>query len=292
MIDYHLHLWPHGQRDIDPTIEQLSEYVEKAKEEGVVELAITEHLFRFGQAVGPLGRYFRRFPDSPMRNLMEDYWYEHSRADLDAYVEVAVAAKKAGLPVVVGLEVDYYQGEMDAVAKLLEGYPFDVLLGSVHWIDECPFDHVGDPFIEAWWDEYGVERAWDSYTRALGELANSGVVDVLAHPDLVKVTSHFPRVPEEYYDRMAEAARDSGIVAEVSSAGWRKPVGEPYPAPYLLKKFNQYGVEVTTASDAHRLGEVSMRVSELRGYLAEAGYDSLATFHDRNKTSIPIAGEG
>ncbi|MDA8397863.1 MAG: histidinol phosphatase, partial [Actinomycetota bacterium] len=73
---------------------------------------------------------------------------------------------------------------------------------------------------------------------------------------------------------------------------WRKPVGEPYPAPYLLKKFNQYGVEVTTASDAHRLGEVSMRVSELRGYLTEAGYDSLATFRDRKKSSIPIVGEG
>ena len=69
---------------------------------------------------------------------------------------------------------------------------------------------------------------WDDYTRALEELAATRTVDVLAHPDLCKVTGRRPAVPDEWYDRMAEAAASAGLAAEVSSAGWRKPAAEPY----------------------------------------------------------------
>ena len=289
MIDYHLHLWPHGQQDVEPTVEFLADYVEKARSEGVVEIAVTEHLFRFAQTESVLGDYFKRFPDSPMRNLMEDYWKFHAKADLDLYVEVAVAAKAAGLPVVVGLEVDYYECKMDVVADLLRGYPFDVLLGSIHWLGDWPFDHVSDQFVQARWNEIGIEPAWESYTRALEELSASGAVDVLAHPDLIKVAGRLPAVPAEFFDRMAEAARDCNIVAEVSSAGWRKPVAEVYPAPYLLSKFAEYGVDITTASDAHCLSDVSWRASDLKSYVVGAGYEHLATFSKRQKRLIPIA---
>ncbi len=288
MIDYHLHLWPHGQADVAPTVEYLAGYAEAAAAEGVVEIAVTEHFYRFGQAGKVLGSFFQRYPDSPMRTLMQNYWQDNSTADLDLYVEVALAAKAARLPIVIGLEVDYYEGEMDVVADLLGGYPFDVLLGSIHWIQDWPFDHVGDAFVQSRWDEIGIAGAWEAYTRALEELAATRSVDVLAHPDLIKVAGHLPAVPEEFYDRIAEAARDSAIVAEVSSAGWRKPVGEAYPAPYLLDKFARYGVDITTASDAHSLGDVSFKSSELRSYVTAAGYRSLATFSERKKKMIPI----
>lgn len=286
MLDYHLHLWPHGQRDKSPTIEELSNYCEVAQNNGVREIAITEHLFRFSQADAFLGGFFRQYPKTPVRDIMEEYWAEHARADLDAYVEVALEAKSAGLPVVLGLEVDYYPDRMHEVSEFLAGYPFDVLLGSIHWLGAWPFDHVGDPVIMAEWDNYGIEQAWESYTKSLEELADSGAVDVLAHPDLVKVAGHFPKVPMEFYDRMAEAARDSNVAAEVSSAGWRKPVGEVYPAPYLLSKFHEYGVPITTASDAHGIGDVAYRAEEIKSYVTGAGYTSLSGF--RNRKPYPI----
>ena len=89
---------------------------------------------------------------------MARYWRDHVSADLDAYVETALAAKAAGLPVVIGMEVDYYPGRMDDVSALLAGYPFDVLLGSVHWIDAWRFDDLDDALSM---DEWSV-RAWKS----------------------------------------------------------------------------------------------------------------------------------
>ncbi len=288
MLDYHLHLWPHGQRDKTPTLDQLHEYCELAQENGVDEIAITEHLFRFVQVDRFLGGFFKQYPDTPVRAIMEEYWAEHAQADLDTYVEVALEAKAAGFPVIIGMEVDYYPGRMHEVSEFLAGYPFDVLLGSVHWLGAWPFDHVSDPVIMAEWDEFGIENAWKSYTEALEELADSGTVDVLAHPDLIKVAGHFPATPAEFYDRMAEGARDSGIAAEVSSAGWRKPVGEAYPAPYLLRKFFEYGVPITTASDAHGLADVAFKADEVKSYVVSAGYHSLRGFRDRKAYDVAI----
>ena len=86
-----------------------------------------------------------------------------------------------------------------------------------------------------------------------------------------------PAVPDEWYDRMAEAAASSGMAAEVSSAGWRKPVAEAYPAPALLARFHKRDVPVTTASDAHELPDVAARARPTCGLLlADAGYESLA----------------
>jgi len=223
-----------------------------------------------------------------VRAGMAAYWDEHVGADLDDYVEAVQEAKAAGLPVVLGLEVDHYPGRMDRVAELLAGYPFDVLLGSVHWIGAWGFDNFEDAVVAAEWDRRTVEDVWRRYTEALEELAASGACDVLAHPDLCKVTGRVPAVPDEFYDRMAEAAASTGMAAEVSSAGWRKPVGEAYPAVPLLARFHERGVPVTTASDAHGLADVGGRAADLRVLVESAGYTELAAYRSRSRVAVPL----
>ncbi len=288
MLDYHLHLWPHGEPDASPTLEQLSAYCDKARASGVAEIALTEHLFRFAQAGSLLGGFWESDPDPALRASMARYWQAHARADLDTYVEAVLEAKSAGLPVILGLEVDYYRGEMDRVASLLAGYPFDVLLGSVHWLGAWLFDHLADPAAVREWSIRGAEAAWEQYTEALEELADSGTCDVLAHPDLAKVAGHRPADLREAHDRMAEAAARSGMAAEVSSAGWRKPAREAYPSPELLRRFKARGVPVTTASDAHALSEVAHRSTDVRALLADAGYEELCAFRGRKPRAVPV----
>jgi histidinol-phosphatase (PHP family) len=215
MLDYHLHLWEHGPRSLEVTLEQVAAYCDRATAAGVVEVALTEHLSRFRQADAVLKGWWDDDPSPALAAAMRQAWDEEVGADLDEYVEVVLAAKAAGLPVVLGLEVDHYAGRMDVVGDLLAGYPFDVLLGSVHWIGSWGFDNWFEPAFADEWDRRGVEAVWDAYTDALEELAASGACDVLAHPDLCKVTGRRPAVPNEWYDRMAEAAARCGLAAEV-----------------------------------------------------------------------------
>ena len=289
MLDYHLHLWPHSQGDAEATIEQVAAYCERAVAAGVTEIALTEHLFRFTQAKDLLGGFWDDLPGAALRPGMAAYWDHHAKVDLDAYVEVVQAVKAEGLPVVLGLEVDFYQDRMDQVAGLLAGYPFDVLLGSVHWLGTWRFDVLNDPLVMAEWDVRDIDTVWDEYARAMEELGASGVCDVFAHPDLVKVAGRVPAVPDEFYDRITEAAVHSGMAAELSSAGWRKPVGEEYPAPPLLARFVARGVPLTTASDAHSLPDVADRADDLRVLLDAAGVTRLQAYRDRRPHAVPVA---
>jgi histidinol-phosphatase (PHP family) len=290
VLDYHLHLWPHSEHETPLRPEQLAEYCARAQAAGVTELAVTEHLFRFRQAEALLGGFWddERIPTG-LAESMARYWKFHATADLESYVESALAAKEAGLPVVIGLEVDYYEGRMDTVADLLAGYPFDVLLGSVHWVGAWRFDDIDDPVSMAEWSVRQVDASWDAYTEALEELAASGACDVLAHPDLIKAAGYVPDAPAEWWDRIAEAALSSGMAAEVSSAGWRKPVGEQYPAMGLLERFVARGVPLTTASDAHRLEHVADRADDLRAVLGAAGAGLLQGYRGRSAYAVPVS---
>ncbi len=269
----------------------MAAYCERAQTAGVTEIALTEHLFRFAQADRLLRGFWSDEPDTALRLSMESYWSEHARADLDTYVDCVLAAKEAGLPVVLGLEVDYYRGRMDDVATLLAGYPFDVLLGSVHWVGTWRFDDLDDPVSAGQWRVRDVEAAWSDYVGAIEELAATGSCDVLAHPDLVKVAGHRPSASEEYWDRLVDAALSSGMAAELSSAGYRKPAAEAYPSPSLLERFVRGGVPLTTASDAHRLADVADRSADLAGQLRALDVVTLRAFRARRPLDVPAHAE-
>ena len=76
--------------------------------------------------------------------------------------------------------------------------------------------------------------------------------------------------------------------AEVSSAGWAKPVGEQYPAKGLLERFAANGVRFTTASDAHRNERVAERSSELAALLRGVGVSSLSSYVSRARVEVPL----
>ncbi|MGO9661519.1 MAG: PHP domain-containing protein [Acidimicrobiales bacterium] len=214
MIDYHVHLWRHGpQSSLQATIEQLAVYCAHAAELGVTEVAVTEHCSRFVQFDKLLRGWWDDDPSPARRAEMSKRWDEELGANLDQYVDTALASKAAGLPIVVGIEVDYFPGQMDKVAALLGGYPFDVLLGSVHWIGAWLFQAVDWAEAQEQWTARGVDRVWDAYTRSIEELAGTGAVDVLAHPDVAKVAGHRPEVPDEFYDRIARAASGSFLAS-------------------------------------------------------------------------------
>ena len=290
MLDYHLHLLRHGE-DGPYRADQVRAYAEAAAAKGVAEICLTEHLFRFRQADALLTGWWDADPDGRLREQTAAYWAEHATGDLDQYVAAVVAAvaDDPGIPIRLGLEIDHYPGRMGEVADLLAGWPFDLLLGSVHWLGAWGFDQMGDPVVDEQWATREVEAVWDAYVAAIEELAATRTADVLAHPDLAKVAGIVPAGDlAPWWDRLAKAAAENGVAAELSSAGWRKPAAQAYPAPPLLARFRAAGVPVTTASDAHELALVADGTDRLRALLAEAGYTELCGFERRRPSPRAI----
>ena len=269
IVDYHMHLRdPAGA--IDHSVEGVERFVEVAAKRGVDEIGFTEHVYYFTQT----------------RELWElPYQLDRCHFDLDAYCEAVLAAKGRGLPVKLGLEVDYVGERQARLAELLEPYPWDYLLGSVHWLDGEGVDQ--EPGL---WARSSTEEVWERYFAALRELTSSGAVDVLAHPDLPKIFGRRP-APDVLARLHREVADDivrNDVWIEISSAGLRKPVGELYPDPAFLELCVERGVGVTIASDAHEPRLVGEDFDLALAAARTAGCRTVSVFDAREARREPL----
>ena len=288
MIDLHTHVWRHEDEARLPSYEELARLCEQATRVGVERVAITEHCHRFEEVLA-VARPLWRPAGSDELVAATDRVLERERgAHLDDYVALLVDAQTRGLPLLVGLEVDHLPGADAEVSALLDRYPFDVLLGSVHWLDAWLFDAYGDPVFAAEWDRRSIDDVWDDYVDAVVELAESGRVDVLAHLDVLKVTGRRPADGTPFDDRLVAALARTGVVVEVSSAGWRKPVDEPYPSPGLVTRLYEAGVRFTTASDAHEPALIGDRFADLTALLRAAGVTEVTVFEGRTPRRVSL----
>lgn len=292
MGDYHLHLHQHGPADeMDPAPDEypaghIEAYVEAAAGRGVHELGFTEHLYRCVEAAPVLGRFWERDPVAWLAAQTEQFIAEDRTLSLDAYVEAITAARDRGLPVLLGLEVDFFPETIDAVMELIAPYPWDFLIGSVHWIVGWSVDHSGAVNAFA---ERGVDRAYEDYFAIEAQLAASGTVDALAHVDVIKKYGHRPpRERLDLYGQVVQAAVASGTAVEVSSAGLRNPADEIYPAPRFLEMFHDAGVPITLASDGHTPDQAAWGREAVVAAARAAGYTERLQFRQRAQTPVAL----
>lgn len=283
--DYHIHLHDHGESG-EYSIDLVAGYVEAGLARGVAELGFTEHVFRFREINELLGDWWTGDPNPEMRAYCARYVSEHSTQSLDDYVNVLMAARAEGMPIKIGLEIDYYPAQMADLSKFLEQYPLDFRLGSVHWIGAWGFD---DPGVSDEWESREIDDVWGEYFTLLAELATLGNIDVLAHPDLVKKFGHrMEDEPVDLYNRIAVLAAERSIAFELSSAGLRKPVAEAYPSLRFLEAINAAGGSISTASDAHRPQDVGKDFDQLREIATNAGFSDAVSFTMRDSRSVGI----
>lgn len=275
LTDYHVHLRPD---DITAkpaeyfTAANIELYAKAAAEAGVADLGCAEHMYRFTEALNVWSHPF---------------WEEWALDDIDQYCEVVAAS-----PIKLGIEADYVLGAEDKLDNLLSPRPFEYVIGSVHFIGEKSMDTEEYTV----WDERGdPDEIWRRYFETLAHAVRSGLFDILAHPDLVKVWGRAQQLPSKelafYYEPAVEAIAETGMTVEVSTAGLRKGVGEIYPAPGFMAMCVDAGATFALSSDAHQTDQIGFEYERALEFLAEHGVEELATFEGRRRRMEPI-GQG
>lgn len=264
IVDYHMHLRD-ASGGIDHTLDAVEPFVERAAERGVDEIGFTEHVYYFRQTLALWSK---------------PYYTERCVYDLDAYVDALVEATRRGLPVKVGLEVDWAGERAGELDDILSPYPWDFLLGSVHLLGELAVDTGAG---EGAWAEWPEEEVWRRYVETLSAAARSGHFDVLSHPDLAKIFG--VRASDELYWDLAAAVDDGGVALEISTAGLRKPVGELYPDARLLELSS---APVTLASDAHEPALVGEDFDAAIALARACGRDTVSVFDARERRQEPL----
>ncbi len=232
--DYHTH--PQGHRVQPYTRELLQPWVNSACARGLTDIAFTDH-----------DRYCAGVDFDEIKRLRE------------ANPDVQIRA---------GIELDNDPTHSEAGRRWVGEHweELDFVLGSVHFLDRADqmFDTVPDGAEQ--FTGRDIDRIYEDYFRRVRELAATGLVDCLAHLDLVKIHGHRPQ--SEGRNRAQETLEfiaSRGLAIELSTAGWRKPVNELYPSDGILELAIEKGIRFTTASDAHshvQLGENYSRLGE------------------------------
>ena len=274
LTDYHLHLRPDDAGTEAAryfTAANADRYRSVAQERGISELGCSEHVYRFAQA---------------LEVWRHPLWRESAVDDLDDYA--GFVREQTDLK--LGIEADFVAGREDRMATLLDAHKWDYVVGSVHFVGDHAVDHDG---YEVW--DHRSQRPdelWRRYFTTLGEAARTGLFDILAHPDLVKMWGPRRPVPEgdlrRFYELAMDGIAESQIAVEVSTAGLRKPVAELYPAPAFLEMCLDAGCPVALSSDAHVPGDVGRDYDRALKLLESLGVTELAVFEAGERRLEPI----
>jgi histidinol-phosphatase (PHP family) len=273
LTDYHVHLRPDERENTAErffTQANAERYREHAAERGIEELGVAEHVYRFTQAL----------------DIWEHpFWRRYAVDDLDDYC----AFVREDTDLKLGIEADFIPGREDRTANLLDAREWDYVVGSIHFVGDRALDTEE---FSIWTQTASADQIWKRYFEMLAEAAQSGLFDILAHPDLVKVWGKDRPLPEgdlrRFYYPAMEVIADCDVAIEVSTAGWRKPVGEIYPAPAFLEMAIDAGKPLALSSDAHTpdvLGHEYERAVEL---LDSLGVKEIAVFEQRQRRMEPL----
>lgn len=254
--DYHMHTPLCGHAVGEP-----HEYVDHALKAGLREVGFSDHAPLISHEDPKVTMSFRQLPQ--YHRMMED-----------------VQTKYRGkLLVKIALESDFLVGYEEQTRAMLQAYPYDYVIGSVHFIKQWGFDN---PDEQDQWKSKDINQVYRFYYELLRKSAESRLFDIMGHVDLVKKFGH--RSGEDMTDEITKTAdvfKQSGVAIEVNTAGLRKPVKEIYPSLHALKIYRKAGVPLTFGSDAHDPKDVGRDFDKGVELAKAAGYKEYILFKQR-----------
>lgn len=277
LIDYHLHT----AVTVDAQMTE-EEGCQRAVALGLREIAFTNHVML-------------RYPDYAMSEKeLVDHWAQ-IQACQQRYAELTIR---------VGMEVDYYAGQDDEIAAMIQRYEdligrrYDFILGAIHHLNGVFFGPSRN--APALFSSQEAGAIYRDFFVLMAKAVQSGHFNVMAHPDLIKkyTGALHPPVPFDRYRAPVENfignLLECGVGIEVNPSGLKRSVGEIYPSDSLLSLYvseaRARGIEpvITLGSDAHRGEDVGARLPEGVKALQRAGHTTLTLFEERKRITFDL----
>jgi histidinol-phosphatase (PHP family) len=191
-------------------------------------------------------------------------------------------AKFPELNIVAGIEVGEPHRWSRKVRPVLERYPYDLVMGSLHWVDK------ENMFNANYYRSRPAQQAYGKYFAEMVKMIEHGGFDVLAHVDLPKRVGH-----DVYGDFNTHAYEDAirpvwqacikhNITPEINTKGLRLPLSQLHPTTEALCWYAEMGGQrLTIGSDSHRPDSIGHGIEEARQSALSAGLTHVCQFRSR-----------
>ncbi|GED69235.1 histidinol-phosphatase [Brevibacillus reuszeri] len=270
--------------------EWLDLYRAYAKQTGIEAVCIVEHMYRFAElrelyeqhvhlSEDRLGQIQRRWLDRVMND------------SLHAYTAFLQGEKQRwhddGVELRIGIELDYFPGAESELAHVIEAYPWDVCMGSVHFIQGWGFHH---PETKDKFGRMDLPVLYGRYFDLVQQAVESKLFDVIAHIDGIKLFGYRPDETAllAYYQRVARALRRWDVATEISTGYLSSPMREISPSLRMLEILAHHEVPITTSSNAFFPDQVGQHLDEAHAQLKRAGITAISSFEKRKRSLLPL----
>jgi histidinol-phosphatase (PHP family) len=256
-FDYHMH----STNSCDCRA-SMADMCRSAIDKGIFEIAFTEH--------------FNRKP--------EDMCYEKYNPDqfFKDIEKCRIEFGPQGLTIKAGCEVGEMHLYHGAVHDVLNTYPYDIILGSLHW------NRGESVFERSYFNKRDVKTIGKQYFEEMVEMIEVGGFNILSHLDVFKrmgyqVYQRFDiRELEDYVRPVFAACIKQGIAPEINTSALRMSVCQSHPTIDALRWYREMGGELLTiGSDSHRPDHIGFGLDQAITIAKEVGFTHLTKFKDR-----------
>jgi len=256
--DYHMHSSYSDGRSVP------EDYIQPAIEAGLSEIGFSEHL--------------TLFKDTEDRNL--------NPVNISPYINHLERLQNTikRIKIKIGLEVDFFAGKEKEIDAFLRSLPLDYIIGSVHYLGEKTVD-VGPEFYEG----KSIDRLFESYFDSVIAAVASGLFDIIAHCDLIRIYGYKPSSDlEPLYRKLTKTMKNHDVAFELNTNGRNRPLADFYPDRKFLHIFREENIPVCVNSDAHMPSRVGQYFEEAYDLLRYIGFTEMAVFDKRVRRMIPF----
>jgi histidinol-phosphatase (PHP family) len=237
---------------------------------GVAEIGFSEHYDLFDGETANCRDYFRLEP-----------W----AAEL-ARQQTAFAGR---LTIRAGIEIGephLFRAEAQA---LLARYPFDYVLGSLHWVGAHSI------FDSRYFEARAAKDAFRLFYEELERMTAVGGFDILSHFDVPVRTAfavygrYAAAEHEQYLRPVLRNCIERGIALDLNTAALRRRAQVLTPGLEILRIYVEMGGErVTLGSDAHRPDQVGSHLDTAMQIAHQAGLKYLTHFEKREARLVEM----
>ena len=214
-------------------------------------------------------------------------------ADMDKYIEDVKEMQdkyKNRLTIKLGMEVGMQAHTLDQSKIIVNGYPFDFVIASLHLVNKV------DPYLPLYYENRDKKKSYIDYYEAMYEmLLTYNDFCVLGHMDYLRRYSPYPYQNDDHFigldiiEAILKHLIDKGKGIEVNTSGYRHLSQQPLPHPDIIKRYRELGGKIITiGSDAHFVEHVGYENNRAIELTKSAGFSYITSFTRLQPSFIKI----
>jgi len=180
----------------------------------------------------------------------------------------------------VGFETETCSGSDDFIRDLMESFSPDYVVGSVHHVNDIPFDCSRRCYEAAAASCGGLDELYAAYLDLQYEMIETLRPQVVGHLDIIRI--HDPDYRSrlvkpgiwEKIVRNLDLVKKLGLILDFNLRPLSRGEEEPYLFAPILDKAREMGLNVVPGDDSHGVADIGTTMRRAIEILQAAGLDT------------------